>query len=280
MITLEQLANGWNTFFFRPQSTYPLELFRIGFGVLVAIYGLLIVRAVRSHLAPDAIFSLKRFEQAFGKKRFSLFSVLPASILMVYAVIVCCILAGICLAIGFCTRAASILAFLAIASLHHRNPGILNSGDTLMRLLSFLLMFSSAGKGWSLDAWMAGTWEAEAAPWSFRLMQIQVSMVYFHTFLWKMRGPKWRDGTAVWYAVQCDSFMRFPIPKFFMKPFFIRAATWSALMLELALSTLIWIEEFRFWLVCLGIAFHLSLEYVMNLQLFGWVMMTSLLLFL
>jgi hypothetical protein len=39
------------------------------------------------------------------------------------------------------------------------------------------------------------------------------------------------------------------------------------------------VKEFRFAVLLCGFAFHLVLEYFLNLQLFGWTMMCCLLLF-
>ena len=61
--------------------------------------------------------------------------------------------------------------------------------------------------------------------------------------------------------------------------FWIRLATWGTILIELGLGTAIWVKEFRFAILLCGLAFHLVLEYFLNLQLFGWTMMCCLLLF-
>lgn len=65
-----------------------------------------------------------------------------------------------------------------------------------------------------------------------------------------------------------------------MSPLFIKIATWGTLVVESSLGSIIWIEECRFWVVLAGVLLHLQLEYIMNLQLFGWTMIACLLLFL
>jgi len=61
--------------------------------------------------------------------------------------------------------------------------------------------------------------------------------------------------------------------------FWIRLATWGTIVTELGLGTAIWVKELRFAILLCGLAFHLVLEYFLNLQLFGLTMMCCLLLF-
>lgn len=77
----------------------------------------------------------------------------------------------------------------------------------------------------------------------------------------------------------CAPQVLFRPPRWILRPFFIRLATWGTLLEELVLGILIWIYEFRPYVVLTGIVMHLVFEAVMNLQLFGWTMIAGLLLF-
>ncbi len=59
--------------------------------------------------------------------------------------------AALLLALGYRTRAVSVLCWLGLLSLHQRNPLVLNSGDALLLMLLFWGMFLPWGKRWSLD---------------------------------------------------------------------------------------------------------------------------------
>lgn len=189
-------------------------------------------------------------------------------------------IAGLMLSLGLATRVSAVVCFLSLTSIHHRNPAIFHGGDTVMRLMSFLLIFSPAGNGWSIDAVLDGRWEAEADPWCLRLMQIQVALIYLRNVFWKLRGAEWRQGTAVWYTTNCEAYRRFEIPVWLLSMPLVKLATWGTLVIEFSLGSLIWIAECRTMVMLSGIAFHLVLEIVMNLQLFGYVMIACLLLFL
>jgi len=280
LITLSQLIAFWHAFFHEPMSLFPLAVFRCCFGGLVFLNAILLLRVVPRHLAPDAIFTFARYERSYGRRRFTLQHLLPPTAASVYFVPGMNAISGITLSLGLATTASAVVCFMTLVSIHHRNPAIFHGGDTVMRLMSFLLMFSPAGNGWSVDAMLHGHWEAIADPWCLRLMQIQVSIIYLRNVFWKLRGEEWRNGTAIWYTSNCDAYVRFRVPRWLLSIPMMRFATWSALAIEFSLGTLIWISEFRMVAMLFGIALHLILEVVMNLQLFGYVMIACLLLFL
>jgi len=280
LITLAQLITAWNTFFHESASLFPLAVFRFCFGGLVFLNAILLLRVVPRHLAPDAIFTLARYEKVYGRRRFTLLNLLPPTTTSVYLLIGLSAMAGLMLSMGLATRVSAVVSFLSLTSIHHRNPAIFHGGDTVMRLMSFLLMFSPAGNGWSVDAMLDGRWEAIGDPWCLRLMQIQVSIIYLRNVFWKLRGEEWRKGTAVWYTTNCEAYRRFQVPKYLLTMPVVRLATWSTLAIEFSLGTLIWIAECRMIVMLSGIALHLILEIAMNLQLFGYVMIACLLLFL
>ena len=65
-----------------------------------------------------------------------------------------------------------------------------------------------------------------------------------------------------------------------LTPVMIRIATRGTLLGERSLGSLIWIHELRVPVILVGIVMHLVFEVILNLQLFGWVMIAGLLLFL
>ncbi|MEM9410038.1 MAG: HTTM domain-containing protein [Planctomycetota bacterium] len=280
MISIYTVVEAWNWFFHEPQYLFPLALFRMLFGALVVCNAVLVLGDTKKYLCVDSVLDFKNFESLYGRKRFNLFNLLPKTDSSVYWVLCLNGVSGFTLAAGCCTQISAFICFVTLVSIHHRNPAILHGGDTLMRAMSFLLIFSPAGLGWSLDAWFEGAWEATADPWCLRLMQIQVSIIYLRTVFWKLRGSKWRNGTAVWYPAQSEIYRRFKLPSFFLNKWNLRIATWSTLFVEFSLGSLIWISEFRYFVIGLGVALHLSIEYAMNFQLFGFLMIACLMLFL
>jgi hypothetical protein len=74
---------------------------------------------------------------------------------------------------------------------------------------------------------------------------------------------------------------RFPVPMALLDSIpFLQAMTWSTLAIEIALPILVWFRPTRVPTLVVAIAFHLSIDYTMNVFLFQWVMILGWLSFL
>jgi len=78
------------------------------------------------------------------------------------------------------------------------------------------------------------------SPWAQRMIQLQLSLLYLATFLVKVKGAPWLQGSALFYVYHLDEFRRFPIPSWFFPSDCAKAGSWSALALEFSLGVLIW----------------------------------------
>ena len=56
------------------------------------------------------------------------------------------------------------------------------------------------------------------SPWAQRMIQIQLSILYFTAFCLKVQGEPWLSGTALSYVYQLDEIRRFPLPGWFLNP--------------------------------------------------------------
>lgn len=280
---LQQIVDAWNLFFHAEVSCATLVIFRIAIGFLLLANVLLLVPLIDDYFSEDGVWPTAAWLRQTRGSRFCLLTMLPPTTNSFRFLLLVHFVASVGFLLGFHFRLCCIVVFLTLVSIHHRNAYILSSGDTLLRLLLFLTCFSDANGGLSVDAWRAGKSLSEFAltdPWPMRLMQIQICIVYQRTVFWKLRGKMWWDGTAAWYPLWIDAYVRFRPPLFFLKPAIIRIATWGTLIEELAMATLIWIRELRYPMLLSGIALHLMLDIIMNLQLFSWIMICSLLLFI
>ena len=286
MTANSKIIAAWNRFFFEPIPAYSLALFRIAFAfVVLVILGLLAPDALDRY-GPRGVLPAADAANTLAPPRINLLLMLPQSDAVVYGFFAFSFLATLALLVGFRTRIASILVWVCVISLHHRNVYLLNAGDHLVRNLSFLLMFAPAGACFSVDRWLRRRRGIEPAgqpmivPWAQRLLQLQLCIMYADSVMWKLAGNHWLDGTAVYYIVQLDEFRRFPVPAWCATLWFSRFATWSSLAAEAAMATLVWIRPLRRYVLCAGIALHLGLEYTMNIPVFQWVVLASYCLFL
>jgi len=281
-----QLVPYWNRFFFEPIPATPLALFRIAFGTVVLVNMALLAPDTLVWYGERGTLPPEFAAQIINWPHVSLFSVLPAGDAAAWGVMIGTLAAAACVLAGWQTRLASILLWLCLVSFHQRNSFLLNSSDTLLRNLAFLMMFAPSGRALSLDRVLRRRRGREApgpaliVPWAQRLLQIQVCVMYLSTVLWKISGPMWIDGTAVYYSLGLEEFAHYPIPDFMHTLFFSRLATWGTLLVEGSLATLIWVPRLRPYVLCCGLALHLGLEYAMNIPIFQWAALSTYCLFL
>lgn len=120
--------------------------------------------------------------------------------------------AAVFTALGLWSRWSTIALAIGLVSVHHRNPLILHSGDTLLRVIIIYLAVAPSGLSCSVDR-LIGLWKGTAPPiprrvslWPQRLIEFQVALVYFITVWFKWFGIYWKDGTASWYPENLNEF--------------------------------------------------------------------------
>jgi hypothetical protein len=113
------------------------------------------------------------------------------------------------------------------------------------------------------------------AQWALRLMQVQLSVIYLSTVWAKTRGTTWNDGTAVSYALRVRDITRFPVPSAITNSELLaNVMTYGTLAIELALGVLVWNRKARPWVLGLGVALHLGIDYSIRAGFFTLAMFT------
>ncbi|KYG65427.1 hypothetical protein AZI87_12890 [Bdellovibrio bacteriovorus] len=274
---LKTLFNNIHDFIFAPQPVYTVALLRMGMGLLLLFNWLMIITDIDVLYGPNGIISLQTAQQYGNPFRFSLFDYIPHTEKNTFTLAIINLIASVAVLTGTFTRTAVAIAFVTLVSFHHRNGFILNSADSVLRIFLFFLFFTPSGDVWSFD-WLRKKWNGEAppvplekSPWALRLIQIQFCTVYIATVLFKIKGEKWIDGSAIYIATRIDDFVRFPLP-LLNDMTTIKLLTWSTLVVEFALGTLVWFKETRYWVLLAGVGLHLGIEYTMSIPVFEWAM--------
>ena len=271
---------AWNRFWFAPEPTSTLAIFRIAFGAIVFVWGL--------SLLPDfeAFFSAHGVQpiHSTGPGVWGVLN-LTDSYAVAVAVYVVLLASSLCVLVGYRTRLASVLLFVAIVSIDRRAPSIFNSGDGLVRCLAFSLVLAPAGASLSVDRWRKARdrfWEfPERAPWALRLVQIQVSIVYLTAVWEKLQGEPWLDGTAVSYALRLEDYERFAMPGALSQSLLVSGVmTYCTLVVELMLAVLVWNRAARPLVLALGVALHLGIAFHLRIGFFSETMLVAYLAFL
>ncbi len=283
---LRSAVRVWDEFFFAKESPVPICLFRIIYGALVIATLLLLRPDWLTWYGVHGWVSLPTALKLEPGNRLNLFAIIPQSDSWINALFWFALVSAVLLTIGLFTRINSILVFVFLTSIQQRNLYITHAGDTFLRLAGFFLIFAPTGAAFSVDRLIRIRRGKEPAviearrPWAQRMIQIQLSLLYFVTFLMKIKGAPWLQGSALFYVYHLDELKRFPVPDWFFKPTMLKLGSWSALALEFSLGVLIWVRDFRYVLLTMGLLFHLWLEYSLNIPLFQWDILSAYVLFI
>lgn len=288
-----KIIKYWNRFFFEPISAATLGLFRIVFGLIVTVSLIGKLPDRELFYGRDAIISIKTAESFFHgiERPLNLFHLVPDQDPGLLIFMSLLIVTSVFLILGLFSRVSSILVWIGLTALSNRNFLVDNSGDDLMRILSFFLIFAPSGSALSLDRALKKILSPSSAsnkwalitPWAFRLMQLQLAYVYLDTFYLKLYGASWRDGTAVYYAFHYIEMQRFNSPwgrAILGQLWEIKLVTWATLAIEGAMGILIWFKPLRYWILGSAFLLHLGINLMLQFPVFQYVMMAGLTLFI
>ena len=247
---------------FGPLDTAPIAALRIACGLLVIGWTVSLLPDVHTFLADDGLTS-SAVKGTRGWWTVDLVSPWAAVLLLLGA--------AVAVLVGWHTRIATVLVWLLLIAVQRRDVYVLNSGDLLLRDLAFYLSLMPAGEVWSLDARRRGS-SSPRAPWGLRLLQVQLSLVYFFSVVAKLHGDTWQDGSAVGRAVQLADLQRFVVPQSVATSVTASALlTYGTIVIEGALVFGLWLPRFRWYAMAAGVSIHLGIEATL---LIGWFSLT------
>jgi hypothetical protein len=275
---IEQALDTWERFWFAARPTSTLALIRISFGLLMLGWAISLSTDLLTFFGPSGIITAQPPTEAWGILRW-----FPSesAVLALYAIL---LLAALCTILGCVTRLATLALFVCVISFERRNPFIFNSGDAVIRNLSFFLMLAPAGACLSLDSLRRGRGAFWSFPvrsnWPIRLMQVQLTVIYLAAVWAKVRGTTWNNGTAVSYALRIEDLARFPVPHFMAtSPLIVSVLTYGTLAVELSVPILIWTKA-RPYALAAGFGLHMFIDYRIMVGFFSYVMILMYLSFL
>lgn len=174
MNSIKQAYRAVDNFFFARTSPANLAVFRIVLGLSILATAVLMAPNLQALFGPDGVVSVSTVKGWYGTPHFSLLNQFPSSAEAVTLCWLALVWSSVALIFGWHTRTCAMLVVLLLASFHHRNPFVFQSGDSLLRLFSFLLIFSAAGSMYSIDASDRNDAEPPRVPiWPQRLIQLQ-----------------------------------------------------------------------------------------------------------
>lgn len=271
---MKTLARIWDRLWFAPADPFSLALMRVSLGVSLLAFFLVSAPNWHRFYAPDGVNALDWHEGTW-----SLFywteGIVPLDAWLGLALV-----ASVFLAVGWLTRASTVVLYLIESSMIHSAPQATNGEDFVFRFLLFYGMCAPLGACLSVDNVAFG--RAEPAPehfpavWPTRLAQINVALVYLISLPWKLCDDKaWWDGSAIYYVMASATWSRWPWPSLFYGGL-SHVSTWGTVVVEGAFPVLVWFRRPRPYVLAGIVALHASIAVVLsNVTFFNIAMLCS-----
>lgn len=264
--------SAWDRFFFRPESTSPMTLVRIGWGALMILWTLSLLPDVDPFLTTGAL----RYDRPLPSGSWNPLELTSWSGAPLAATLLLLVTATTTM-VGFRTRLSSAVAILCLISLERTNTTVFNSGDLTLRLIGISVALSPCGLLWSVDGWLARRrGEAPApwrAPWALRLLQLHIAIGYLLSAAAKLRGTMWHEGTALAMALRIEDVQRVTPPEWLLEQsVLLNLTTWFTLLFEASFIFLVWRRSWRPWVLAVGVAFHLGIDVFLDIGFFSYAL--------
>ena len=271
-----------------PIDPRPLGLFRLWFGFLTLVNLLLLWPDMEMWFGNHGVIPPELHQQLTSTFRIQIFALTGYSDNAIMVMKIFGLMGGLGLVLGLFPRTAAFCMWLVASSYAWRNSAILHSGDSLIRIGSFFLIFPRSDMAFSVRSYFGRHRQNKAvmskntlvSAWPQRILQVQLCIVYLAAALWKFKGESWRQGAAVGTVLQLGEFERFPIPDFMLTATGSLIATYFTLGFELLFPFMIWIPSCRVPFLVMGILLHAGLEWSLNIQMFQWVITSFYILFI
>lgn len=275
-----QPTGPWNRWFFEPQSTSPMVLLRVGWGLVTAVWALSFLPDIDPFLTEGAL----RYERTLlpgdwnplGRIGWDRAALATCLVLVV---------ASLATMVGLRTRLSAAIAVLCLLFLQRGNTTILNSGDLLLRQIGIAVALAPCATLWSLDARRARLRGRPLtlfrAPWAMRLLQLELALGYLLSAWTKARGDTWHDGTAIALSLRIEDLQRFVAPEWlFDQSVLLNLFTWGALAFEATFIVAIWPTRLRLPVLAAGVLFHVGIDVFLDVGFFSLAMLLAYLAFL
>jgi len=274
---------AFDRFLFESGNAQMLPVLRIGFAILILVQSLVLLPDVAYWFSDQGVLSTQSARRLAGSQKWSMFFLVEGEAWLAYFGVISLFVHGLLLGLGVYSRVQLAAIFLWLISFQHRMPLIHDGEDTVFRLFAFFLMFLPLDASYSLMGFLRGKPNEQVAAgqlWGLRLIQIEMTAIYASTFLSKLAGETWQNGTALWFVSRMnDNYGRLIPSEWFDSYWISQIGSYGTLVIEAFLPIGLWIPRLRWIAIMLGLALHLGIELSMNLFLFEWVMILGLLSF-
>ncbi|MCZ6918335.1 MAG: HTTM domain-containing protein [Gemmatimonadetes bacterium] len=185
---------------------------------------------------------------------------------------------ALCIAVGLMYRVSATLFFLGFAYVFLLDQAAYQNHNYLILLISFIMIFVPAHRGYSVDAYYNTHLSTNTAPaWTLWLLRFQIGVVYVYGGIAKISGD-WLHGEPLlrFLPGQTD----FPIVgRFFSRPEAAYTLSYGGLLFDLFLVPLLLWRRTRIAAFAAAVLFHLFNHTLFDIGIFPWLMIPATLLF-
>lgn len=255
----------------RPVDAASLTVFRIGFGVVLALHALTYLGSGR--IDRYWVLPVVRFPYEWLTW---LEPLPPAGLRALFWLLAA---AGLALAAGWHARLAALVFGVGYSYAFLLDQTTYNNHVYLVCLLALLMAMVPCGAAFSLDARRNRHAAGDAVPaWALALLRFQIAVPYVFGGLAKLNAD-WlfhAQPMRLWLAHAGPGEWR---PALLREPWMASAFSWGGLVFDLAIvPALLW-RRTRPWAFALAVAFHLTNVLIFDIGVFPWLMIWATLLF-
>lgn len=149
---LVAVVAAWNDFFFRPVDLRVCALIRIAYAALVLVWLAVLYPDLTQWYSEAGTIPLAVARKMMPGSGWTLLALRPHSHLWLITAYTMALAHTLLLLVGLGSRLNAAAVFVWLVSFCNRNEMILDSGDTVFRLVGFFLILMPCGACWSLDA--------------------------------------------------------------------------------------------------------------------------------
>ena len=285
---IRNLWNGWSQFWFAPISLLNLAVFRIVFcGTLFLMYLSrqpdVTLYFTDAGILPKSMSSEVLLEFYRPILHFTFWS--DAWVPWVHGFFVLSLLL-LCLGIG--GRALGLIATFLHISFLQRNYSIAFGADQISVLFLFYLSMTQSCARLSVLSmtrrfqlkYQSIEFSDAFSSMGYRLLQVQLCVIYAFSGFEKLKGASWWDGTALWTVMANSQMVVADFTWLSHIPILIAVIGFSTIGFEVYFTPLVWNIKTRKYILSLGVLFHAGIGVIMALYSFAFVMIAPYILFL
>ncbi len=190
---------------------------------------------------------------------------------LAYTFVIAALVGAAMITLGWRTRTALLAIFVIRAYLLGVDSINEKAASSLILVLILTLLFSEAGKCWSIDAKVAkSSSNLSVSKLPLYYLQFHFAQMYFFAGIVKMLHPEWPSGVALSrillsrWSTDWGTYIGLSLPIEGM-----RLLSLATIVFEITAPWLLFFSKARFFVIPLGLAFHLGIQMSLSVGTLG-----------